>query len=164
MKQIFAVWLGLTLLYAAVLMSVDPWDLVFGGLLSAGLLVGFRRFLTHMRPPSKFGISFRLLGFVPLALAVIKDISKGIWQVSLTVLHLRPLGQPGIVTVPIGERTPRGVAVTALLATLSPGSVFLDVDWERGLMLFHYIDAANAAQVRKDMDDFYQRYQQHVFP
>jgi multicomponent Na+:H+ antiporter subunit E len=95
---------------------------------------------------------------------VAAEIVRGTWDVALRVLHLRPVEHPGIVLVPIGERTEVGVAVTGLLVGLSPGSLLLDVDTERQVMLFHVIDAGDPDAVRTQLDRFYQRYQRRVFP
>ena len=80
------------------------------------------------------------------------------------VLHLRPLASPGIVAVPIGERTPTGVAVWAVVTGLPPGSFFVDVDRERGVALIHVLDARNPEAFREEQEDFYRRYQSKVFP
>jgi multisubunit Na+/H+ antiporter MnhE subunit len=68
------------------------------------------------------------------------------------------------VAVPIGGRTETGLAVSALVATLSPGEVLVDVDRERGVMLVHVVDAADPEGIRRRHEDFYRRYQQKVFP
>jgi multicomponent K+:H+ antiporter subunit E/multicomponent Na+:H+ antiporter subunit E len=54
--------------------------------------------------------------------------------------------------------------VTAWAVTLSPGSVLIDVDWERREMLFHFIDATEPEKLRKKLQVFYQHYQRPVFP
>jgi multicomponent Na+:H+ antiporter subunit E len=154
----------LTLVYALVLDSLKPWDLVSGALVSAMLLVLFRRFLFGGRSAPVPGLPGRMVAFLPFALAVIVNIMKGTWQVALISLHLRPLRHPGIVAVPIEDRTPVGVAVSALATTLSPGTYLVDVDWEQGVMLLHVIDASDPDAIREDQQDFYRRYQRRVFP
>jgi multisubunit Na+/H+ antiporter MnhF subunit len=79
--------------------------------------------------------------FVPFSFAVFWEVVVGTWEVTLVTLHLRPLKSPGIVEVPIGERTPTGVAVWAVVTGLTPGTFFVDVDRERGVVLIHVIDA-----------------------
>jgi len=66
--------------------------------------------------------------------------------------------------VPIGERTTSGVAVSALTTTMSPGEVLVDIDWERGVMLIHVLDARDPDAVRARHLRFYERYQRRVFP
>ncbi len=155
---------GLTAIYALVLASLHPWDLVAGAALSTALLVGFRQFLFGGWPGRLEGLVPRSLAFIPFAAAVIREILAGTWTVAAVVLHLRPLSHPGIVAVPIEDRTPIGVAVTGLVDTLSPGSVLVDVDWDRHVMLIHVIDAGDPDAIREQHRDFYRRYQQRVFP
>jgi multicomponent K+:H+ antiporter subunit E/multicomponent Na+:H+ antiporter subunit E len=68
------------------------------------------------------------------------------------------------VSIPIGERTPNGVVVTAWAITLSPGSVLIDVDWERRVMLFHFIDVTEPDKLREKIQAFYEHYQRSIFP
>ena len=72
--------------------------------------------------------------------------------------------RPGIVVVPLGERTPSGVAVWAVVTGLPPGSFFVDVDRERGIALIHLLDAREPKAFREQQEEFYRRYQSKVFP
>jgi multicomponent Na+:H+ antiporter subunit E len=161
--------LALTLVYALALASFHPWDLLIGASLSAALVFSFGWIV--FEPESESGPTVRrpsllrrVVAFVPFCLAVIWDILVGTWDVALVTLHLRPLKNPGIVVVPIGERSPTGVAVWALATTLSPGSYFVEVDREREVVLIHVIDARDPEAIREQHQDFYRRYQRKVFP
>jgi multicomponent Na+:H+ antiporter subunit E len=154
----------LTLVYALALASFHPLDLLFGAALSAALVFVSRRYVfgdDRDREPSLLG---RATAFVPFALVVLREIIVGTWEVSLVTLHLRPLKEPGIVAVPIGERTPTGVAVWAVVTGLPPGSFFVDIDRERGVALIHILDSRDPGAFREEQEDFYQRYQSKVFP
>ncbi|NJN18900.1 MAG: Na+/H+ antiporter subunit E [Oscillochloris sp.] len=154
----------LTLVYALTLNSFALWDLLIGGLISALLLVLTRKqVFEEMRSPSP-GVFQRIVAFLPFAAAVIADVVQGTWEVALVSLKLRPLPQAGIVAVPIGERSPVGIAVTSLITTLSPGSVLIEVDDERRVMLFHVFDVQDPDHIRAQYQTFYDRYQRHVFP
>lgn len=153
----------LTAVYALVLGSFAPADLALGAVISGSLLLALRGFVLSGAPASS-GTAGRLAGFLPFAAAVARDVVVGTWEVSLVVLHLRPINRAGIVAIPVGERTETGVAVTALVATLSPGEVLVDVDRERGVMLMHVIDATNPEAIRRRHEEFYRRYQRKVFP
>lgn len=154
----------LTVTYALVLASFHPWDLAIGATVSSAVLTLFRRFLFGDRPAVLEDFGKRLVAFVPFAAIASRDIIAGTWTVALIVLHVRPLREPGIVAVPVGDRTPVGVAVSALVTTLSPGSFLVDVDWDRGVMLIHVLDAKDPAGVCKAHQRFYYRYQKRVFP
>jgi multicomponent Na+:H+ antiporter subunit E len=152
----------LTLIYAMVLASFHPLDLLFGAALSGALLYVFRSFVFGAGPDPLPGFLVRFAAFFPFAWAIAWDVAKGTWAVALVVLHFRPLVSPGIVKVPIGERTPTGVAVSALVTTLSPGAFLIEANEE--FMLVHVLDAADPDAVREKHEDFYQRYQRKVFP
>ena len=159
------VLLLLTGLYAMVLASLDPWDLLLGALVSGALLYAFRSpVLGDARDDTRDGPGLlgRCAAFLPFVGVVAWDVVKGTWEVALVVLHVRPLESPGLVRVPVGERTPTGVAVTALVTTLSPGALLVEANDE--FMLFHVIDAADPDAFRREREDLYQRYQRKVFP
>ena len=155
---------GLTLVYAFALASFDPLDLLFGAALSAALVFSSRRFVFEGVSDGGPSLPRRVVAFFPFALAVFKEILAGTWEVTLTTLHLRKLQRPGIVEVPIGERTTAGVAVWAVVTGLPPGSFFVDVDRERGVVLIHIIDASDPDGFRRQQEEFYRRYQRRVFP
>ena len=152
----------LTLVYALALGSFYPADL--GAVLSGILLFALRGFVLPGVAPASSGLFGRVAAFFPFAAVVGYDVLVGTWEVSLVTLHLKPLGRPGIVAIPVGDRTQTGVAVSALVATLSPGEVLVDVDREGGAMLIHVMDAGDPEATRRRHEDFYQRYQRRVFP
>jgi multicomponent Na+:H+ antiporter subunit E len=154
----------LAAVYLLTLGSADPLDLALGLVLGAALMVGLGGRLGPPRGQDGPPLPVRVAAFPPLAGAVLAEIARGTWDVGLRVLGLRPLEGPGIVQVPIGERSPLGVAVTGLLVGLSPGSMLLEVDEQRRMMLFHVIDARDPDAVRAQIDRLYQRWQRRVFP
>jgi multicomponent Na+:H+ antiporter subunit E len=155
---------GLILVYALALGSFYPLDLLFGAGLSAALVVASRRFVFGEEPGERPSFLRRVAAFVPFSLAVFREVVAGTWEMTLVTLHLRPLKSPGIVAVPIANRTPAGVAVWAIIVGLPPGSFFVDVDRERGVVLIHVIDAGDPEAFRRQQEDFYRRYQSKVFP
>lgn len=156
--------IGLTLIYSMFLLSSHPWDLATGAALAAGLLLLFRHHLLTDSRHSVSGLGSRLAALMRFAWFVYVDTIQGLWQVLVIVMGLRPLTRSGIVAIPIGQRTRSGVAVTAWAVTLSPGSILIDVDWERQEMLFHFIDATEPEKLRNKLEVFYQDYQRPVFP
>ena len=155
----------LTLTYALAIGSFDPADLALGAAVAVAGLLTFRRLLLEdALPPPPGGLARRIVAFVPFAAVVLRDVFVGTWEVSLVVVGIRPLACPGVVEVPIEQRTPTGVAISALASTLSPGEFLLDVDVDRGVMLFHVIDASDPQAVRARHRETYRRYQRWVFP
>ena len=86
----------------------------------------------------------RILHFIPFAGITVWEILIGSVRVAAIVIGIRKLEHPGIVAVPIGDRSKFGVMVTGITTSLSPGSIVLDVDWDRNLMLVHVIDATRS--------------------
>ena len=157
-------FLLLVAVYALTLASAHPLDLLAGAVLAAALLIALRRFLFAGEPPAAPGLVKRIVSFPGFALAVAWEVARGTWLVALVVTGRRPLARPGIICVPVGQRTRAGVAATALAVTLSPGEVFVDVDWERDVMLLHLLDASDPDAVRRHHAHFYDRHQRSVFP
>lgn len=152
----------LTFVYAMVLASFHPLDLLFGAVISGAALYTFHPFMFGGWPEPLPGLLRRCVAFFPFAGAAVWYVVVGAWEVALVALHLRPLKEPGIVKVPVGEQTPTGVAVSALVTTLSPGALLIEANDE--FMLIHIIDASDPDAFRREREDFYQRYQKKVFP
>jgi multisubunit Na+/H+ antiporter MnhE subunit len=154
--------LGLAVIYALTLASVDPLDLATGTVVGIATVAYLRRFLDPGPdvPPVTLA---RLRRFPAFAWAVLREIAAGTWLVLMVVLGRRQPSQ-GIVAVPLGERSDTGVAVTALAINLSPGEVLVDVDAEARLMFVHVLDARDPDGIRARYDDFYDRYQRGLFP
>lgn len=153
----------LTAVYALMLASAHPLDLATGALLSIAVTLALDRRRRDERPNAP-SLASRLAASPLFVAGLVSDVACGTWDVALRVLHLRALDRPGIVTIPIGDRSRTGVAVSALASTLSPGSVLVDIDWARGQMLMHVVDASDPDAVRAHHLHFYERYQRRVFP
>jgi multisubunit Na+/H+ antiporter MnhE subunit len=130
--------------------------------LSGVLVYAFRSFVFGGQPDPLTGLTGRAVAFFPFVMAVVWDVLKGTWEVALITLHIKPLVEPGVVKLPVGERTPNGVAVLGLVTTLSPGAFLIETN--REFMLIHVIDASDPDAFREDREDFYRRYQRKVFP
>ena len=111
-----AVWL-------LTLASSDPVDAVIGAVLAIAVVAGLRPPALRRSPGAAAPSPLARLAATPALLAVVlADVAAGTWDVALRVLGLRPLDRPGLVLIPIGERTEAGIAATGLLFGLSPGS------------------------------------------
>ena len=167
MIRLVAAVLFLMVVYCLALASVDPWDMALGALLAAISLAIFHNAVPPIQRKTGNGQPswpVRAIAFVPFAGITVWEILVGSVRVALIVSGVRKLEHPGIVAVPIGERSRLGVVVTSVTTTLAPGSIVLDVDWDRKMMLVHVIDASDPDQIRADMQELYDRYQRKVFP
>lgn len=158
----------LTLVYALALASFHPWDLLLGAILSSVLLSIFKWFEISDEaagPTEHNGYSLeRFVAFFPLATAVAREVVSGTWRVFVATTGLKRPASPGIVAIPLGERSPRGVSVSAFLAAFTPGTLLIEVDECKREMLVHAMDAADPEAVRESQQKFYERYQKKVFP
>ena len=154
----------LTLVYCLTLASFAPLDIAFGALLSTILLWVSHDFVFGPGPAREPTAVQRFFAFFPFAVALMREVLIGTVAVVAITLNLKPRPQRGIVAVPIGERTDNGIAVWAIVTGLPPGSVFVDVDWERQVVLIHLIDARDPDGYRRKAAEFYRRYQSKVFP
>ncbi|HWV87596.1 MAG TPA: Na+/H+ antiporter subunit E [Capillimicrobium sp.] len=157
--------LVLGIVYCFTLASTDPVDLAIGTGLGIALVaaLGVRLELgpaAGALPP----FAQRALWFPVFLAAIVGDVIASTWDVALRILHLRSVRHAGLVRVPIGERTDRGIAVSGLVISLSPGAVLVDVDWDRRDLIVHVIDASDPDDVRARLQRFYDRYQRRVLP
>jgi len=146
---------ALTTIFCLALASFAWQDLVIGLVLSTALLATHRRVLLPRKLPEPEYVLHMLLVTPRLLWLLGIDIVKGTWVVASIVTGLRKLEHPGIVRIPVGAHSPAGVGMVGLLVTISPGSFLVDIDWDEGVMLVHYMDASNPAQLREDMEKYY---------
>ncbi len=157
----------LTVVFCLALASLAPWDIAIGALVGVLGLAVFRGGVPPIKGkegPALPSWPARAIAFIPFAGITVWEILIGSVRVAAIVLGIRKLEHPGIVAVPIGERSKLGVVVTGVTTSLAPGSIVLDVDWDRHMMLVHVIDASDPDQIRADMQALYDRYQRKVFP
>ncbi|WP_404367295.1 Na+/H+ antiporter subunit E [Corallococcus coralloides] len=156
--------LALALLYALMVGSFHPVDLALGALLALGVMRLFP--LAGAPPVLEAREHWRRTLHLPRfgwALAVL--VTRSCFHVLTTIFG--PVGRAdlaGVVEVPMGERTARGVQVSSWAMSLAPGTVLLELDWERRVMRMHALDASDPDKLIRQQDHFYQRYQRAVFP
>ncbi|OJH36503.1 Na+/H+ antiporter subunit E [Cystobacter ferrugineus] len=156
-------WVLLTGVFVLMVGKVTVADLALGAGVSAGLLAWSGRWLVDGRRPGAVGPR-RLWAFGVMVGAVLVDVVRGTWSMGRLMLGPRPAERQGEVEVALGERTDGGARVSALLASMSPGSVLLGIDWERRVMRFHLADASRAEEFRAELERFYRERQRAVFP
>ena len=88
----------------------------------------------------------------------------GLIVMTIGVLGLRRLRQPGVVEIPIGDRTELGTVASAIASTLSPGEVLIDIDGDRGVYLIHALDASDPDAVGAHHQHGYERWQKRALP
>lgn len=155
----------LVAVYLLALGSSDPLDAAQGLVVAVVLVTALRRWVFASGPRTRSpALPARVAFFPVFAAVVLREVLLGTAQVAAVVLGVRRLLHPGIVALPIGERTDLGVAVTAHALTLSPGEALVDVDREGGRLFIHVIDASDPEGIRDRHERLYRRYQRRVFP
>jgi multisubunit Na+/H+ antiporter MnhE subunit len=89
MRWVVAV-LALTAVYLLMLISIDPWDIAIGLVISTALVFAFRGYLGLTAPSSGPSPVERLRALPAFVARAIWDVVTGAVQVALMVLHLRP--------------------------------------------------------------------------
>lgn len=157
-------FVALTVVYALALASFAVWDLLIGAVLSAALLFSFGRLVLESGSGPRPAFFGRVVAFVPFMVAVTRDVLAGAWEVFLVTAHLREPSALGVVPVPFGERSSSGAAVSALVISLTPGTLLVRVDEEEKVIWIHPVSATDPEAVSETQQEFYRRYQKKVFP
>jgi multicomponent Na+:H+ antiporter subunit E len=78
-------------------------------------------------------------------------------RVAQEVLRPRPRMRPAIVGVPLDVRTDGQIALLAILITLTPGTLALDVSPDRRTLLVHAMFADDLGRVRREIKHGFER-------
>lgn len=80
----------------------------------------------------------------------------------LIVRPRRP--EPGLMRIGFSGLSARGAATLGAMITLTPGTTAIDVDFERGQMLLHVLDASDPAAVADDIRMRFELPLRRLFP
>ncbi|MEX2016736.1 MAG: Na+/H+ antiporter subunit E [Candidatus Hydrogenedentales bacterium] len=150
----------LALTYLAVIGRWSLADVAVAILISSGVAALFGRFEAESQPR----MFARALALPWFFVGVAVELLQGSWTMLLVLTGLQTWKNAGFVEVPYGERSARGALITAFVATASPGSLLIQIDDERRVMLFNVIDARDPDAFRAQLDRFYRRFQRLVIP
>ena len=125
------------------------------GLIATGLT---RRALGS--PPS--AAPRRILASPRLVIATLGAILRGAWKI-LRALTRRRL-TTRIVEVPMEDRSEEGAAVSGLVATMTPGSIYESTDDEGRALSIDEIDVDDAERSVEEHQRLYRRHQKPVVP
>ncbi len=95
----------------------------------------------------------RLPAFLLYLAYFVKSVIQGNLDVVYRVLHPKLPVYPGILTVDVSGRSELEVAMMANTITLTPGTLTMDVDMDKGLMFVHTINARDLEGVREELKD-----------
>jgi multisubunit Na+/H+ antiporter MnhE subunit len=153
---------ALTAIYLLVLTSVHPGDILTGVVLSVIFIAAARR-IRPLGPPHAAPWLRRLAGVPALVGGTLVDVAVSTWRTALWCLNPRRT-PPGLVTVPIPACGAPSAAAWGVRVGITPDTVVVDLDEERGRMVLHVLDARDPDAVRAEQLRSYERRQRRVFP
>lgn len=159
MSALLARAAALTAVYLLVLTSVEPGDVLVGGLLGIAVAAALRPrgALRGGAPPVGAAVAV----FAGLAQTV-TEMARGSWRVVRFCLGER--NHPGLVEIPRGERSPAQVALWGLITGEAPDEVPVTVDEARDVLIVHLVDARDPGAVRERHRRDYERWQRKAVP
>ena len=152
----------LTLLLAVIWMLLE--NTFSFGVLVFGLILGLIiPVVTAAYWPNRPRLS-RPFGIAGYVLIVLWDIIVANVVVAWTILAKRnDQMRPTWVCIPLEIRTPEAIAILAGTITLTPGTVSADLSNEGHSLLVHCLDVNDAAAVRDQIKDRYERRLKEIF-
>lgn len=127
----------------------------------AAALVG-QWVLTALQPPNarirRLSAMFRLASLVSF------DIVRSNIAVAKIVLGLGNRGRrPGFVHIPLELRDPYGLAALALIITSTPGTLWVNFDAARGILMIHVLDLIDEDEWVQTIKSRYERLLLEIF-
>ncbi|OJY71679.1 MAG: Na+/H+ antiporter subunit E [Sphingobium sp. 66-54] len=146
---LFVMWVLLT--------GFSPGHILLGAVVA--LLVS-RVMLTLKAEPPRIRFS---MAIVRLAMLVLADIIRSNVAVARIVLF-RPAGQrSGFIEFPTELRDPQALAALAIIITATPGTLWLQHDAQRHLVLIHVLDLVDEAEWIALIKTRYERLLMEIF-
>lgn len=147
---LFGIWLLLVgsvspghLLIALILALLLPWTLLKLNVPPS-----------HMRRPLAFA---RLMG------VVIVDIVRSNIAVARIVLAPGMQKTSGFIEIPLDLKSEYALTLLAVIVTSTPGTLWVDYDSQRGIMVLHVLDLVDEAAWVKLIKTRYERRLQEIF-
>ena len=98
-----------------------------------------------------------------LFVRVVGDIIVANWQVARLVLGRTQRLRPGFMTVPLDVADPFVATLFGSIVSLTPGTVSIDIDRERGTLLVHGLDIEDEAVAVATMKARYEAPLKEIF-
>lgn len=119
------------------------------GLVLANLVLRFGR--GERALVRRTGPALRFAGFL------VAEVVVSALRVAADVLAPRPRMRPAVLGVPLDVSTDGQITALAILITLTPGTLALDVSPDRRTLFVHAMFAADVDQVRRDIKERFER-------
>jgi multicomponent K+:H+ antiporter subunit E len=110
---------------------------------------------THVRRPSAL---LQLLGLVSM------DIIRSNIAVGRIILGFgRRQRTSGFVNIPLDIRNPYGLAILACIITATPGTLWVNFDEQKGLLMIHVLDLIDQDEWIRTIKSRYERHLREIF-
>ncbi|MCC7254244.1 Na+/H+ antiporter subunit E [Hyphomicrobium sp.] len=137
--------------------SLSPGHIVLGSII--GVAGGLA--ISTLQIPS--GRIHRPLSIVKLAFIVLVDIIRSNIAVTRIVLTPGRKAQSGFMTIPLDLRDHYGLAILACIITSTPGTVWVNFDSAKGVLLIHVLDLIDEAAWTDLIKNRYERLLREIF-
>ena len=111
--------------------------------------------------PPRVVLSWRSLRFLAVFIA---DLLSANLRVARQVIGPVHRLSPAFVEVPLDLRDPFVITVLASVVSLTPGTVSIDVDRQRWMLLVHALDAPDPQALAREIKERYERPLREIFP
>jgi len=149
--------LTIGLLWLALAETVSPGTVLLGVTLALSLPRLTRAFWPDAPRLRRPGRALRFLG------AVAFDMLNANWRVARRVLGPLDRLRPALVEVPLELRDPFVAALLGSVVCLTPGTVTVDIDRQRWVLLVHALDAPDPRALIRDIKTRYEQPLREIF-
>lgn len=143
------IWQQLPLLVALVLL----WMLLWGQLsllsLVSGIIVALVVTRVFFLPPVELSGRFNPFWFLLFLLRFLFDLSVASFQVAFQALRPRRLKSNAVVAVDLVTRSDFVMTLTAIVISLIPGSIVIEVDRQDSILYLHAFNIEDAAAAQR---------------
>jgi multisubunit Na+/H+ antiporter MnhE subunit len=137
---------ALAAIYLLVLTSVEPGDVLVGGVLGLAVAYWLRPRQPRGSSPQAAPAHIRIAAAVATLADTAVEMVRGSWRVVRFCLGAP--ANPGLVEIPRDDRSRVNVALWGVLTGEAPDEVPVEVDEARGVLIVHLVDADDPAAVR----------------
>ena len=150
--------LGLVGLWLLLNQSVSPGQILLG--FAVALLAAWSLTALDLQLPrvTAVGAVLRLMGLVAV------DIARSNIAVARIILGLAGRrGQPAFLEIPLDTRNPYALAALACIITATPGTLWVNHDATKSLLLLHVLDLVDEEEWLRTIKGRYERLLMEIF-
>lgn len=143
------IWQQLPLLVVLVLLWMMLWGSLTPLTIVTGILVAVFVTRAFYLPPVELSGRFNPFWFIVFLLRFLFELVKGSFQVAWKAISPRPLQRNSVIAVQLLTRSDFIMTLSAIVVSLIPGSIVIEVDRAGGVLYLHAIGAADDAAIAK---------------